>query len=208
MKGKLILIRHAESVWNKENRFSGESDTGLTPEGVRQSVKAADELREKGIDYQIAFSSNQKRAVDTLNIMIRHAEKNVPVIITKELRETELGAFNGEKIDELEEKYGKDLIFGIDNELDVKAPEKEGALPSESLRDLSVRAGKFHDEHILKHIEKGKNAILVAHDGTCKALLFHLVGFDENRLRITEFENAKPYIYTYEEGDQDENRPI
>jgi 2,3-bisphosphoglycerate-dependent phosphoglycerate mutase len=199
MKGKLILIRHAESVWNKENRFSGESDTGLTPEGIKQSIKAADELKEKGIDYQIAFSSNQKRAIDTLNIMMKHTNKNVPVIITKELRETELGLFNGENIDELEEKYGKDMIFGIDNELDVKAPEKEGTSPSESLGDLSIRAGKFHDENILKHIVKGKNVVLVAHDGTCKALLFHLKFIGENELRITEFENAKPYIYEYKE---------
>jgi 2,3-bisphosphoglycerate-dependent phosphoglycerate mutase len=206
MKGKLILIRHAESVWNKENRFSGESDTGLTPKGIEQSIKAADELKAKNIDYQIAFSSNQKRAVDTLNIMMKHANKNVPVIITKELRETELGVFNGENIDELKEKYGEDMVFGVDNELDVKAPEKEGTLPSESLRDLSIRAGKFHDEHILKHIEKGKNAILIAHDGTCKSLLFYLGFFTEEELRITEFENAKPYIYEYKEGDLNENR--
>jgi 2,3-bisphosphoglycerate-dependent phosphoglycerate mutase len=199
MSGKLILLRHAESVWNKENRFSGESDTGLTPEGIRQSVKAIEELQSKGIDFQIVFSSNQKRAVDTLQIMLRQSNKQVPVIITKELRETELGLFNGRKIDELEKEYGKDYIFSINKEFNAKAPDKEGVLPAESLKDLSLRVGTFYDKNIASHIAKGKNVLIVAHDGTLRGLLMHITNFDENTSRIIEFENAKPYIYEYKE---------
>jgi 2,3-bisphosphoglycerate-dependent phosphoglycerate mutase len=133
--------------------------------------------------------------------MLRQANIQVPIIYAKELRETELGLFNGRKINELEDEYGKDFIFAINKEFDAKAPDKEGALPSESLKDLSVRAGKFYDENILKHIEKGKNVLIVAHDGTLRALLMHITRFDENTSRIIEFENAKPYIYTYGEGE-------
>jgi 2,3-bisphosphoglycerate-dependent phosphoglycerate mutase len=199
MKGKLILVRHAQSVWNKEERLSGNSQIGLTPEGLQQSVRAAEEISEKGIPVGMAFCSDQKRAKDTLEIMMKELGLSVPVIVTKDLRESELGLLNGMKISEIEEKYGKDFVFKLIREFDTKAPAKEGEPAPESLRDMMVRVGGFFEASIKPHVERGRNALVVAHDGTLRALLSYLGSFDENQSRITQFDNAKPYVYEFEE---------
>ena len=203
MKGKLILVRHAQSVWNKEERLSGNSQIGLTPEGLQQSVDAAEELKEKGIGYEMAFSSDQKRAMDTMDIMNREMGFSGPKIVTKDLRESELGLLNGMKISEIEEKYGKDFVFKLIREFDTKAPAKEGEPAPESLRDMMARVGGFFEASIKPHIERGRNALVVAHDGTLRAMLSYLGNFDENQSRITQFDNAKPYVYEF--GEESDN---
>jgi 2,3-bisphosphoglycerate-dependent phosphoglycerate mutase len=198
MKAKLILIRHAESVWNKEKRLSGNSQIGLTPAGLEQAVAAGKELIEKKLSPELIFCSDQKRAIDTMDIMIKEMSLNVPVIKTKELRESELGALNGVKLSDIEEKYGRDFVFKLVREFDTKAPPKEGEAPPESLGDMIKRVGAFFKSDIKKHLEKGKTVMIVAHDGTLRALLSYLGKLDENESRIRQFDNAKPYIYEYE----------
>jgi 2,3-bisphosphoglycerate-dependent phosphoglycerate mutase len=200
MKGTLILIRHAQSVWNKEERLSGNSQIGLTPEGLDQSVSAAKELLEKKMEIGVAFSSDQKRAVDTMNIVLSEMGiKDIPQIQTKELREGELGILNGKLISDVEKEYGKDFVFKIFREFNTKAPAEKGGLETETLKDMIKRVGKYYEENIKKHLERNKNVAIFAHDGTLRALLSHLGNFDENQSRITQFDNAKPYIYKEEE---------
>jgi 2,3-bisphosphoglycerate-dependent phosphoglycerate mutase len=199
MKGKLILVRHAESVWNRERRLSGNSQIGLTPEGLQQSVKAAEEIRDKGVPVSIAFCSDQKRAIDTLQIMLKELDlRTIPVLVTKDLRESELGLLNGMKISEIEDKYGKDFVFKLIREFNTKAPAKEGEPEPESLKDMMLRVGGFYEAQIRPQVERGKNALIVAHDGTLRALLSYLGDFDENQSRITQFDNAKPFVYEFE----------
>ena len=199
MKGKLILVRHAESVWNKEQRLSGNSQVGLTPEGLQQSVRAAEEIRESGVPIGIAFCSDQKRAEDTLEIMLRELGLKVPVIVTKELRESELGLLNGMKISDIEEKYGKDFVFKLIREFDTKAPAKAGEPAPESLRDMMTRVGRLFETHMKPQVERGRNVLVVAHDGTLRAMLSYLGDFDENQSRVTQFDNAKPFVYEFDE---------
>jgi len=199
MKGVLILIRHAESIWNKQKRLSGNSQIGLTPEGLEQSIQAAKELMEKNIEIDIAFSSDQKRAIDTMDIVLKEMKLNIPKIETKELRESELGILNGALISDIEKEYGKDFVFKLIREFDTKAPAKEGEPAPESLGDMMKRVGKYYEESIKKHVEKGKNVAIFAHDGTLRALLSYLGNFDENQSRITQFDNAKPFIYEFKE---------
>jgi 2,3-bisphosphoglycerate-dependent phosphoglycerate mutase len=199
MKGKLILVRHAQSVWNKQNRLSGNSDTGLTPEGLQQSVDAAQELMDNNISIDIAFSSDQKRALDTMNIMLKKMNFNGPRFETPALRESELGAINGMKIEDIEKEYGKDFVFKLIREFDTKAPAKEGEPEPESLGDMKTRVGKYYEESIKKHLDKGKNALVVAHDGTLRAFLSYLGSLDVNQSRIIAFDNAKPFIYKFDE---------
>jgi len=202
MGGKFILVRHAESIWNKEKRLSGNSQIGLTPAGLQQSVDAAKELKEMNLVPSIVFSSDQKRAIDTMDIMIKEMSLNVPVIKTKELRESELGALNGVKLEDIEKEYGRDFVFKLIREFDTKAPAKEGEAPPESLRDMIKRVGAFFESNIKKHLIKGKTVMVVAHDGTLRAMLSYLGKLDENESRIRQFDNAKPYIYEYKEGEQ------
>lgn len=197
MKGFLILIRHAESIWNKQRRLSGNSQIGLTPEGLEQSVQAAKELMEKKIKIDIAFSSDQKRAIDTMDIVLSEMKINIMKIKTKELRESELGLLNGALISDIEKEYGKDFVFKLIREFDTKAPAKDGKPAPESLRDMMIRVGKYYEENIKKHIENGKNVVIFAHDGTLRALLSYLSDFDENQSRVTQFDNAKPYVYKF-----------
>jgi 2,3-bisphosphoglycerate-dependent phosphoglycerate mutase len=197
MRGVLILIRHAESVWNKQRRLSGNSQIGLTPEGLEQSVQAARELMEKNIKIDIAFSSDQKRAIDTMDIVLKEMKLGIPKIETKELRESELGILNGALISDVEKEYGKDFVFKLIREFNTKAPAKEGEPAPESLGDMMKRVGKYYEENIRKHVEKGKNVVIFAHDGTLRALLSYLGDFDENQSRITQFDNAKPFIYKF-----------
>jgi 2,3-bisphosphoglycerate-dependent phosphoglycerate mutase len=198
MSGKLVLVRHAESVWNKEKRLSGNSQIGLTVDGLYQSIDAAKELMEKNLIPSIAFSSDQKRAIDTLDIMLKEMNlTSIPTVKNKALRESELGALNGVKLSDIEEQYGRDFIFKLLREFDTKAPPKEGEPAPESLRDMVIRVGEFFESDIKKHLSKGRTVLLVAHDGTLRALLTHLKSLDENESRIRQFDNAKPYIYEY-----------
>jgi 2,3-bisphosphoglycerate-dependent phosphoglycerate mutase len=202
-KGKLILVRHAQSTWNKEERLSGNSQIGLTPDGIEQSASAAKELLEKKIKIDVAFSSDQKRAIDTMDIVLSKMNMNIPKIESKELREGELGILNGKLISEVEKEYGKDYIFKIFREFNHKAPAKKGEPDTETLYDMITRVGKYYEANIKKHIEKGKNIIIFAHDGTLRAMLSYLGDFDENKSRITQFENAKPYIYEFGENNNE-----
>jgi len=197
MNGKLILVRHAQSIWNKQDRLSGNSQIGLTPEGLQQSVDAAKELLEKNIKIDIAFSSDQKRAFDTMDIMLKEIKFEGPKFRTPDLRESELGAINGMKIEDIEKEYGKDFVFKLIREFDTKAPAKEGEPAPESLGDMVKRVGDFHEKNVKKHIEKGKNVIIIAHDGTLRAYLSYLGELDVNQSRIIAFDNAKPFIYEF-----------
>jgi 2,3-bisphosphoglycerate-dependent phosphoglycerate mutase len=208
MNGKLILVRHAQSIWNKQNRLSGNSQIGLTPEGLQQSVDAAKELLEKNIKIDIAFSSDQKRAFDTMDIMLKEIKFEGPKFRTPDLRESELGAINGMKIEDIEKEYGKDFVFKLIREFDTKAPAKEGEPAPESLGDMVKRVGDFHEKNVKKHIEKGKNVLIIAHDGTLRAYLSYLGELDVNQSRIIAFDNAKPFIYEFKEGDDSEDRLI
>jgi 2,3-bisphosphoglycerate-dependent phosphoglycerate mutase len=208
MNGKLILVRHAQSIWNKQNRLSGNSQIGLTPEGLQQSVDAAKELLEKNIKIDIAFSSDQKRAFDTMDIMLKEIKFEGPKFKTPDLRESELGAINGMKIEDIEKEYGKDFVFKLIREFDTKAPAKEGEPAPESLGDMVKRVGDFHEKNVKKHIEKGKNVLIIAHDGTLRAYLSYLGELDVNQSRIIAFDNAKPFIYEFKEGDDNEDRLI
>jgi len=208
MNGKLILVRHAQSIWNKQDRLSGNSQIGLTPEGLQQSVDAAKELLEKNIKIDIAFSSDQKRAFDTMDIMLKEIKFEGPKFKTPDLRESELGAINGMKIEDIEKEYGKDFVFKLIREFDTKAPAKEGEPAPESLGDMVKRVGDFHEKNVKKHIEKGKNVLIIAHDGTLRAYLSYLGELDVNQSRIIAFDNAKPYIYEFKEGDDNEDRLI
>jgi 2,3-bisphosphoglycerate-dependent phosphoglycerate mutase len=208
MNGKLILVRHAQSIWNKQDRLSGNSQIGLTPEGLQQSVDAAKELLEKNIKIDIAFSSDQKRAFDTMDIMLKEIKFEGPKFRTPDLRESELGAINGMKIEDIEKEYGKDFVFKLIREFDTKAPAKEGEPAPESLGDMVKRVGDFHEKNVKKHIEKGKNILIIAHDGTLRAYLSYLGELDVNQSRIIAFDNAKPFIYEFKEGDDSEDRLI
>jgi 2,3-bisphosphoglycerate-dependent phosphoglycerate mutase len=208
MNGKLILVRHAQSIWNKQDRLSGNSQIGLTPEGLQQSVDAAKELLEKNIKIDIAFSSDQKRAFDTMDIMLKEIKFEGPKFRTPDLRESELGAINGMKIEDIEKEYGKDFVFKLIREFDTKAPAKKGEPAPESLGDMVKRVGDFHEKNVKKHIEKGKNVLIIAHDGTLRAYLSYLGELDVNQSRIIAFDNAKPFIYEFKEGDDNEDRLI
>jgi len=108
---KLVIIRHGESIWNKENIFTGWVDIGLSEEGKKEAKKAGKLLKEKGFVFDLAYTSVLKRAIETLDIILKEMDLNIPVKKSWRLNERFYGALQGKNKDEIKNNTEKNNIF-------------------------------------------------------------------------------------------------
>ena len=109
---KLVIIRHGESEWNKLNLFTGWSDVDLSPKGIEEAKSAGKNLKDKGLDFDICYTSYLKRAIHTLNLALEQMDREwLPVIKTYKLNERHYGALQGLNKAETAEKYGEDHLL-------------------------------------------------------------------------------------------------
>ena len=209
---RVVLLRHGESTWNKENRFTGWTDVGLTALGVRQARTAATRLKEKGFKFDFAYASRLKRGIQTLKITLsamRHDK--IPIEYDWRINERHYGALQGLNKSQTAKKYGerqvkiwrrsystrppllssKDRRYRSEKKLfpDLKSPPR-----GESLRDVVKRVLPWWDEAKL-HIRNNERIVVSAHGNSIRALVKHLDKLNEKQIMETNIPVGIPLVY-------------
>ena len=212
---KLVLIRHGQSEWNLENRFTGWKDVDLSEQGKEEAKKAGQELKKAGFEFDVAYSSYQKRAIKTLNIVLEQIDElHIPVYKSWRLNERHYGALQGLNKAETAKKYGDEQVhiwrrsFDVpppaledDDERNVKFDPKyknldEKDMPKgESLKDTISRVIPYWESDISKSIKEGKNVIVAAHGNSLRALIKYLLNIDNEKILDLNLPTGVPLIF-------------
>jgi len=216
---KLVVIRHGESVWNKENIFTGWVDVGLSKKGEEEAANAGKLLKEKGFVFDLAHTSVLKRAIDTLDIILKEMELEIPVKRSWRLNERFYGALQGRNKDQVREKYGEEQFrlwrrsyetrppaITRDSEMYPAKDEKykeleEEEIPlTESLKDTEARVLPYLNNEIFPDLKKGKKIIISAHGNSIRAMVKILENVSGEEIAKTEIPMGVPLVYELDDN--------
>ena len=212
---KLVLMRHGESQWNLENRFTGWVDVDLTDKGVEEARLAGKLLKQAGIEFDLGFTSLLTRAIRTLWLTQEVLDRRwIPVIKHWRLNERHYGALQGLNKTETAAKYGEDQVHAWRRSYDVPPPPLELAderhpsrdlryqsllpeeLPrTECLKDTVLRVVPYWQMEIAPQIRAGKNVIIAAHGNSLRALIKHLDHVSDSDIVGLNIPTAVPLVY-------------
>jgi len=200
---KLILLRHGESQWNLENRFTGWVDVPLSARGEEEARKAGEKLKNIQIDKR--YTSVLKRAIDTDLIAMEVAGKlDVPVERDKALNERHYGALQGLNKEETAQKYGKEQVHLWRRSYDIAPPKDVTPLNpdgiSESLKDTADRVIPYFLNKIKPDIDAGLNVLVTAHGNSLRALVMYLDGLTKEEVLELNIPTGVPIVYEFENG--------
>ena len=217
---KVVLIRHGESVWNKENRFTGWTDVDLTEKGVEEAHKAGKYLKKEGFQFEKAYTSYLKRAVKTLNIVLDEMDLDwIPVEKTWRLNEKHYGMLQGLNKAETAEKYGDEQVLIWRRSYDVpprpleKEDERspfqearyknveENELPlTESLKETVERILPYWNDVIVPDIKNNYNEIIVAaHGNSLRGIVKHLKNISDEDILGLNLPTGVPYVFEFDD---------
>ena len=208
----LVLLRHGQSAWNLENRFTGWWDVDLTAKGVAEARAAGEALTAAGIDFDIAFTSLQTRAIRTLGIALHGmGQMWVPTIKNWQLNERHYGGLTGLDKAETAAKHGEDQVKIWRRSFEVPPPPLEKGSPwdlsgdrryagiaipaAESLKDTIERVLPYWEAAIAPELRAGKRVIIAAHGNSLRALVKHLSGLSEDDIVHEEIPTGRPMVY-------------
>lgn len=216
---KLILVRHGQSQWNLENRFTGWWDVDLTEKGVAEAKAAGALMRERGVIPTTCFTSLQKRAIKTLNLALEEAGLLwLPVTKDWRLNERHYGGLTGLNKQETRDKHGESQVHIWRRSFDTPPPPMEagseydpGADPrykgidvpnTESLKLTIERVLPYWEEAILPVLASGETVIISAHGNSLRALVKHLSGISDEDITGLEIPTGQPIIYDFDDNMQ------
>ena len=189
----LVLVRHGQSLWNLENKFTGWVDVPLTPLGEQEAHRAGNHL--KGMKFDIAFTSDLQRAQKTLGVILEEiGQTNLTVIKDKALNERHYGALQGLNKAETAAKYGDEQIKIWRRSYDVPPPPDETGF-SESLKDTAARTLPYFDAQIIPLLKEGKNVLVAAHGNSLRSIVMHLEHLTKEQVLELNLETAVPRVY-------------
>ena len=212
---RLILVRHGESVWNKENLFTGWTDVDLSETGKAEAKAAGQGLKARGIDFDVCFTSYLKRAIHTLNAILDEMDRNyLPVYKAWQLNERHYGALQGLNKAETAAKYGEDQVKLWRRSYDVKPPElseddprnpanqatyknvdKKNLPLTESLETTVERVVPYFNEKIKPELEAGKTVLVAAHGNSLRALIMYLEHMSKEEVVGLNLPTGVPVVY-------------
>ena len=212
---KLVLIRHGESTWNLENRFTGWTDVDLTPTGVEQAKQAGRLLKAEGYDFDVAYTSVLKRATRTLWHTLDELDRTwLPVVHSWRLNERHYGALQGLNKGETAKKYGDEQVLVWRRSYDTPPPALDASdarsergdiryakLPAEQipltecLKDTVARVLPFWNESMAPAIRSGRRLVVAAHGNSIRALVKYLDGVSDSDIVGLNIPNGIPLVY-------------
>jgi 2,3-bisphosphoglycerate-dependent phosphoglycerate mutase len=212
---KLVLIRHGESTWNLENRFTGWTDVDLTPLGLEQAVQAGRLLKEEGWDFDLCYTSVLKRATRTLWHVLDEMDRTwLPVVHSWRLNERHYGALQGLNKAETAKKYGDEQVLLWRRSYDTPPPALEETDPrwerhdrryqpikpqdfprTECLKDTVARVVPFWNESMAPALRAGKRVLVSAHGNSMRALVKYLDGISDEAIVALNIPNGIPLVY-------------
>lgn len=215
---KLILVRHGQSTYNKKNLFTGWLDVGLTLQGIQEAKKAGKIIKNNNLTFDIAYTSELKRAQKTLEYILKEInQKNIPVIKTYKLNERHYGALQGLNKDEMKKKFGEEQVNLWRRSLYEKPPElskkdktypgndpkykniKEELPTSESLYDTMLRVSDYYENEIITKLKENKKILIVAHGNSLRALIKYLDNISDDDIMKLEIPTGEPICYELDE---------
>ena len=216
---KLVLIRHGESEWNKLNLFTGWTDVELSPKGEEEAKLAGQTLKAEGYDFDICYTSYLKRAIHTLNNVLREMDREwLPVIKSWKLNERHYGALQGLNKAETAEKYGEEQVKIWRRSFDVKPPaltddDPRSAKKQEMYRDVDPallpdneslettieRAVPYFNEVIKPQMQAGKRVLIAAHGNSLRALVKYFDNLTPEQILGVNIPTAVPLVYEFDD---------
>lgn len=184
---KLVLVRHGQSIWNQENRFTGWIDVPLSEQGLNEASQAGELL--KGMEFQVAYTSALRRAQSTLAIILATMNLDIPVIRDQALNERHYGDLSGLNKDDMRARYGEEQVHIWRRSFDVAPP------GGESLKDTSERTLPFYERAILGDIKQGKNVLVAAHGNSNRSIVMKLEGLSPDEIVQLELGTGVPRVY-------------
>ncbi len=217
---QLVLIRHGESQWNLENRFTGWTDVDLTAKGMAEARQGGLLLKENGFRFDMAFTSVLKRAIKTLDLVLDELDQLwIPVTKSWKLNERHYGALQGLNKAETAAKYGEEQVHIWRRSYDIPPPaltEEDPRYPGkdpryagltkqelplfESLKDTVERFIPYWEHAIVPRIREGKKLVLSAHGNSLRALIKHLDHISDEEIPGVEIPTGIPLVYELDES--------
>ena len=199
----LILVRHGQSEWNLQKRFTGWVDVDLTANGKLEACKAGELIKDLNIEITYFYSSYQKRALNTLKLILNTIRvKNEKIIKAWELNERHYGGLTGLNKDETIKKYGDKQVKIWRRSFNTPPPKMEvdhpyknkinSSISSESLKDTFDRVVPFFNKKIKPIIKNNKNVLIVFHGNSCRALLMDILNISKEKINELEIPTANP----------------
>ena len=212
---KLVLIRHGESTWNLENRFTGWTDVDLTDTGVEQAKNAGRLLKAEGYEFDVAYTSVLKRAIRTLWLALDEMDRTwLPVLKTWRLNERHYGGLQGLNKADMAKQYGDAQVLVWRRSYDTPPPALEATDPrsersdpryarlnpedvplTECLKDTVARVMPFWNESMAPAIKAGKRIVVAAHGNSIRALVKYLDGISDTDIVNLNIPNGIPLVY-------------
>lgn len=212
---KLVLIRHGESTWNLENRFTGWTDVDLTATGIEQARKAGQLLKAEGYEFDVAYTSVLKRATRTLWHVLDEMDRTwLPVVHSWRLNERHYGGLQGLNKADMAKQYGEAQVLQWRRSYDIPPPALEagdprsergdlryaklqpGQIPlTECLKDTVARVLPFWNESMAPAIKAGKRLVVAAHGNSIRALVKYLDNISDEEIVGLNIPNGIPLVY-------------
>lgn len=189
----LVILRHGQSKWNLENKFTGWVDIDLSEKGIEEAKEAGKKLM--GFKFDIAFTSVLKRAQNTLDIILKEiGQENLEVKKNLALNERMYGDLQGLNKNDVKEKYGEEQFKLWRRSYDVAPPN------GESLKDTSDRVLPYYKENIEPLLKQGKNVLISAHGNSLRALVMYLENLTKEQIIEREIATGVPVLYVLDEN--------
>ncbi len=217
---KLVLLRHGESTWNQENRFTGWTDVDLTPKGVEEARAAGKLLKAEGFDFDVTYTSVLKRAIRTLNIALEEMDRLwLPVVKDWRLNERHYGALQGLNKAETAAKFGEEQVLVWRRSYDIPPPElapgderdarhdrryaklTRAEIPrTECLKDTVARVVPYWKEHVAPRVAAGENILIAAHGNSLRALIKYFDATSDAAIVAENVPTAVPLVYEFDDA--------
>ena len=217
---KLVIVRHGQSIWNLENKFTGWTDIDLSENGIKEANEAGKILKSKNYKFDIAYTSILKRAQDTLKYILEELdETNIEIKKSYKLNERHYGALQGLNKDETRKKYGDEQVklwrrsmfikppaLSLDderypgNDIKYKDLNKEELPTTENLQDTINRVIDYWNSDIKKDLLNNKNVIIVAHGNSLRGLIKYLDKVSDEEIMNIELPTGRPICYELDEN--------
>jgi len=217
---KLVLLRHGESTWNKENRFTGWTDVDLSEKGIEEAMRAGKLLTDEGYEFDVAFTSLLKRAIRTLWLVTDAMDLLwIPVIRAWELNERHYGALQGLNKAETSAKYGDEQVLIWRRSFDIPPPPLEKSderypgqdkryrnlsekqLPlTESLKETIARCIPYWNANIVPMLQAGRRVLITAHGNSLRALVKHLDNIPDDEIVKLNIPTGVPLVYELDDN--------
>jgi 2,3-bisphosphoglycerate-dependent phosphoglycerate mutase len=201
----LVLLRHGESQWNLENKFTGWVDVDLSAKGEGEAKNAGLLIKKANLKFDYLFTSVLKRAIRTAQIACENAGfVNLPTERDQALNERHYGALQGLNKKETADKFGEEQVHIWRRSYDVPPPADKTELNplgmTESLKDTAARTIPYYQEHIEKLVKEGKNVLITAHGNSLRSLVMFLDNLTKEQVLELNIPTGTPLVYEFENG--------